>query len=332
MSQSIDKTVNIMTSTDEKLMPFVPIQILSIIVGLPTDIKINYFLLYDTKSNREVKLKNIENLQAFSSMFDNLNFNAIDVGDIELFAYIARYGANWGTPAYYPLLAYKLLPKSVDRVLYLDAGDVFVRGDFREYYFTDFLDNFLIATVARLKEVNNKVEVYDSEDLYDLSLCDGITRGVFNSGSYVMNISLMRQIDFREEKYTVFADTMKQMKNYVTTREHDFAYWGDHGFLSAFFLGKIRYYGYPNIINVLYMPFNFCLWYYDITEEMPWYNPAIIHFAGAPKPWTVKYPSKLNMLMQHNASFKISDLKLGQREYYSFWYQYAAKCEMISSM
>ena len=206
------QAINIMTSTDENLMPFITIQILSIIDSLPSDVKINYFLLYDTEGDRESKLKNIEKLQAFSALYNNLVFEAVDIGNIELFKHIAYYGGYWACPAYYPLVAHKLLPKYVDRILYLDAGDVFVQGDFREYYFMDFSNHLLIATPGRYKIVNDKLEIYDSEDLYDLSLCDGITRGVFNSGSYIMNLELMRQIDFCEEDYIAFAEILAQLK------------------------------------------------------------------------------------------------------------------------
>ncbi len=325
----MNQSINIMTSADENLMPFITIQILSIIDSLPSDVKINYFLLYDTEGDRESKLKNIEKLQAFSALYNNLVFEAVDIGNIELFKHIAYYGGYWACPAYYPLVAHKLLPKCVDRVLYLDAGDVFVQGDFREYYFMDFSNHLIIATPGRYKVVDDKLEIYDSEDLYDLSLCDGITRGVFNSGSYIMNLQMMRQIDFSEEDYIVFAETLAQLKKDIAIKEHEYAYWGDQGFLSAFFLGKIKYYGYPDITNLWYMPFNFCLWYYDRMDKAPWYTPVIVHFAGAPKPWTVKYPYDASLTSPYHATHKISDLQAGQREYYFFWHEYAIKSEMI---
>ena len=310
-------------------MPFVPVQILTIVDNLPIDVNINYFLLYDTQINKESKLKNIDYIRKFSSLYKNVNFTDIDVGDIELFAYLARDGGNWSYAAYFPLVAHKLLPINVDRVLYLDAGDVFVQRDFREYYFTDFSDNFLIVTPARYKAINNELKIYEGEDLYDLSLINGITRGVFNSGSYIMNLNLMRSMNFNEKTYMAFAERLTKMQADVTSKEHDFTYWGDQGFLSALFLGKIKYYGYPDIRNIWYMPFNFCLWYYDRMDMSPWYAPCIIHFAGVPKPWTIKYPYDTNLLTAFEASQQISDLKSGQREYYYTWHEYAIKADMI---
>ncbi len=75
MHQSINQSINIMTSADENLMPFITVQILSIIDSLPSEVKINYFLLYDMESNRELKLKHIENLQVFSDLYNNLTFD-----------------------------------------------------------------------------------------------------------------------------------------------------------------------------------------------------------------------------------------------------------------
>ena len=322
------QSIHIMTSADEKLMPLVAVQLMSLLDHLPGDININFFLLYDTMDHKDEKLRQIDLLQKFSCRYKNLAFCGVHVEDVEPYVQLARFGGDWPRPAYYSLAAAANLPKEVDRVLYLDAGDVFVLDDFREFYFMDFADNLILATSIGYKVVNDEMAAYDNEDLFNLSLCDGITRGIFNAGVYVMNLEQIRKINFNETDYVAFAMALADRKKEAKTRMHDFAYWGDQGLLSALFVGKIKYYGYPEVRNVWYMPFNFCLWYYDRMDKKPWYKPKIIHFAGAPKPWTMKYPYEIDLLAQYKASHRISDLKHGQAEYYFLWHEYAIKTEM----
>ena len=323
------QSINVITTADENLMPLISVQIMSIVDNLPSEYKINYFLLYDTVKNRDTKLKRIEILQKFSYNFKNLTFQDIDVGDIDFFSEITSYGGGWPTPAYYQLLAHRFLPENIDRILYLDAGDVFVAGDFREFYFADFCDNVISVTPARYKVINNELVAYEKEDVFNLDLTEGITRGLFNSGSYMMNTNLMREINFNEEEYMICAENLKKVKPYIKQKEHEFAYHGDQGFMSAYFLGKIKFYGYPEIKNIWYMPFNFCLWYYDRMNIIPWYKPVIIHFAGAAKPWEIKYPYETDLNSLLKTSQSISDLKQGSKEHYLLWHEYALKTNML---
>jgi lipopolysaccharide biosynthesis glycosyltransferase len=65
------------------------------------------------------------------------------------------------------------------------------------------------------------------------------------------------------------------------------------------------------------MPYNFCLWFYDRAEELfggkLWYEPKIVHFAGAPKPW--KLDSTAN-------------LKRGQAAFYEIWNEFRNRYPM----
>ena len=100
-------------------------------------------------------------------------------------------------------------------------------------------------------------------------------------------------------------------------------YWGDQGFLSAAFVGDIHLYKYPEVQNLWYMPYNFCLWYYDRVNIMPSYTPAIIHFAGAIKPWKMKYPIQIERFIVPNEVHSFKELKIGQAEWYYQWHEYA---------
>ena len=95
--------------------------------------------------------------------------------------------------AYFSLCAHLLLPDSVSRVLYIDAGDVIILDDIMPYYNCDFNDKALIVTAARYKLCNNEPVSYEETDIDDLNEgFPSICRGIFNSGSYVMNLNKIR--------------------------------------------------------------------------------------------------------------------------------------------
>ena len=101
-------------------------------------------------------------------------------------------------------------------------------------------------------------------------------------------------------------------------------YWGDQGLLSATFVGDVRYYGFPEIRNLWYMPYNFCLWYYDRMNEKPNYSPAILHFAGtAFKPWNGTYPIFTERFQKKEQLHSMNELKNGQAGYFYLWHEYA---------
>ena len=84
--------------------------------------------------------------------------------------------------------------------------------------------------------------------------------------------------------------------------------------LSAAFVGDIKYFGYPEIKNLWYQPYNFCIWFFDRAAEIcngnPWYVPRILHFAGGIKPWNLTTENE-------------NELKAGQWPFYKIYSLYA---------
>ena len=119
-------------------------------------------------------------------------FHDISVPDAEIYDELAKYGGRWPGEAYFSIGAHLYLPESVDRVLYLDAGDVIVLEDISPYYDCDFEGKSLLVTASRFKMRNNRFVPMEQEDLQDIKEgLPGILRGIFNSGSYVMNLAQM---------------------------------------------------------------------------------------------------------------------------------------------
>lgn len=315
----VRKTINIMTSCDENLVKYIPILMQSISDAI-TDQNIRFFFLYYNIPEFFIQL-----LEKQCMYYDNIDLNLIQIEhyDMEDFKILALNGGQWCAEAYFSLRAHELLPTDVDRVLYLDAADTYVAGNIDDYYFSDFEDKFIIATAIRYKSINNEDYIIDEEDISTQAGLEAITRGLFNSGSYVMNLAKMREDGrYTMSSYLELESLIKQL------RGKEKAYWGDQGFLSTVFLGNIKYYGYPEIRDYWYMPYNFCLWYYNNRTNAPDYIPSIIHFAGAVKPWLITYPTYLERF-QPKELIGLEALKSGQKDYYMRWYKIALKTEVL---
>lgn len=311
------KHYNIMTSCDDTLAPYVAVGLTAMAYSLK-GASVDFFFLHS-----KVSKKNIEMLSALCEKLENgkIHFHEIVVPDTEIYDELAYYGNGWAGEAYYSLCAHLLLPEDVDRVLYLDAGDTLVIGDIDPYYNYDFQGKSIVATSIRYKLLNDMLEPLTAEDLGDLNEeLPGILRGIFNSGSYMMNLDKMREDKRTLADYQYLAAVLRGL---FGEQNHQI-YWGDQGLLSASFVGDIRYYGFPEIRNLWYMPFNFCTWYYDRMTKEPDYSPAIIHFAGtAFKPWDGTYSVFMERFQNKGRLRSLNELKVGQAGYYYLWYAYA---------
>ncbi|MDR1589341.1 MAG: hypothetical protein LBS51_04030 [Oscillospiraceae bacterium] len=255
-------------------------------------------------------------------MGDGIDFHEVVIEHTAPFVELAAHGGGWAYEAYFSLCCHEYLPADVDRILYIDAGDVIIDGDISEYYFGDFEGKSLIATIGRFKDNGaGGPGVLDRNDMNDDRQLAAIKRGVLNSGSYVINVN-----QFRADQLTI--DDFIYVSRVLCERfpeEHQ-VYFGDQGLISVAFLGDIRYFAYPEIKNLWYMPYNFCLWFFDRMDE-PWYSPKILHFAGVSfKPWQARF-SVDNLKAYHfqtdfNNVYAPFYLKYKQIEFYERWWDY----------
>ena len=309
---TIKHTYNICSSCDANLLKYIEIQIYSMSQVLSED-QINFYLMYNAAKKLE-----FAKIQHLCDRLKNVTFFKVPVAENRFWQKIAQHGGKWPAEAYYYILANKLLPETLDRVLYIDAGDVLIVDDIASCYNADFQGKSLLAHAARLKVADNDLALYTAEDMGDINLLKDILRGLVNSGSVLLNLEKMRADNMSYADFEYLIDTLKD----VFDADKKDIYWGDQGLLSVAFAGDMAHYDWPEIKNIYYMPYNFCLWFYDQLHEQPQYKPKIIHFAGAPKPWTMCYP--INTSYQ-NGLHEMSDLKVGQAEWYYLWHEYTIK-------
>ena len=310
---------NIMTSCDGNLVDYVAIQLYTMSNSLKNSI-IHFYLFH-----RDIPDNRIKPLEALSNRLGNILFHAVRVPEAEKYDAIAKHGGGWCGEAYFPLCAHQLLPENVKRILYVDAGDVLFMGDISSFYHCDFEGKALIATSIRYKMQGSDLVPYEEKDLYDKAEgFSGICRGLFNSGSYLMNLEKLREAQLTIDDWLDFSQMLCEISGKQDTSQ---IYFGDQGFLSAAFVDDLKLYGYPQIKNLWHMPYNFCLWYYDRINTPPPYAPAIVHFAVGKKPWKMFYPVTVDRFSLGKEPF--NTLKIGQAEWYYLWHEYAICTDQI---
>ena len=310
------QTINIMTSCDGNLMRLIPVQLESIAANL-SDKKINFYLFHDGKNNAQVKRLNKLN-------YDNINIKDIIVKNINIYDEIAKYGGGWCSAAYYSLCAHEYLPTDMDRIWYIDAGDLLVVGNVDEYYFADFENKSIIATSILFKVEDDKFSLFERKDMFNPNYLKGIARGLFNSGSYIINLEKMRKSHYSLKDYANLAKLIYESRGKLPQ-----TFFGDQGFLSLVFVGDIKIFSYPQISDPWYMPYNFCMWYFDKMTHKVDYDVKVVHYAGCKfKPWYGRYSTFLKHFQNKKDLRDLNELKSGQAEYYQLWYEYAIKAEL----
>lgn len=139
-----EKHYNIVTSCDDKLAPYVAVNLTAISRNLKNAC-IDFFLLHS-----RIGETNIRMLKALCKEYRNIMFHEVIVPNHEEYVKLSG-GGGWSEEAYYPLCTHEFLPDSVDRALYLDAGDTLVVGDIEPYYACDFHGKSLVVTPSQFK-------------------------------------------------------------------------------------------------------------------------------------------------------------------------------------
>lgn len=179
---------------------------------------------------------------------------------------------------YFRLLAYKLLPEKLDRILYLDP-DILVLNPIKELYETD-LNGYLYAAAYRDKlsitEIN-RIRLYP----YDIS-------AYFNSGVLLMNLERLRVEADENEIYRFVEENRGRL------------IMPDQDILNALYSKRIKkldelYFNYDARFYRYYK--HSTNGYFDMGRVVA--ETVILHFCGKKKPWTKKYSGVFYSLYKH---------------------------------
>ena len=173
---------------------------------------------------------------------------------------------------YYRLFAEGLLPKSINKVLYLDA-DIIVNTDLFQLWDIDLTDQ----AIAVVEEIDSRVKRHPEELHYPME------SGYFNAGVILMNLDYWRK-----------NGVSQQCLSFLENRYNTFMF-HDQDVLNAVLWDKKI---------ALPLSYNFLTYYLEksfFNKENPKGQeailkasnaPCIIHFAGSLKPWATMYYRK----------------------------------------
>ena len=138
----------------------------------------------------------------------------VDPDDYNIFDSGERYPIQ----TYYYLLAHQLLPRDIERVLYMDC-DAYIRSDIAQVYDMDFEGNYYIGSCEHPKRT---LEEFLTKNKYDKD-------SLFNSGILMINLSLLRKDNINVDYFKEKIDEMGDGK-----------YFADQGLLNYCFYNKIK--------------------------------------------------------------------------------------------
>ena len=204
---------------------------------------------------------------------ERVTFHFLQVPE-ELFADFPETG-RYPRQIYYRLAAPLLLPRELDRILYLDV-DVVVINSLRPFYEVDFESSYFVGcthTREFLTKLNQARLQSDKAVAY------------INTGVLLMNLNVLRQVIRLEE-----------ISAYV--REHEKALiLPDQDILTALYGDKIKL-----VDSLRYNLSDRVLNFYNGSHpkekrDVNWVrrNTAIIHYCGRNKPWNEGYTGTLGV-------------------------------------
>lgn len=264
--------MNLLVTLDSKYIRPLKVMLYSLFVNNPGE-DFDIYLMHSSISRTE-----IADIESFVNRYNQKLFEIkIDDGYFQNAPVILHYTKEM----YYRLLAYKFLPRELDRILYLDP-DILVINPIRDLYNMD-LDGYLYAAafhnVIAVKEIN-RIRLYP----YKIT-------AYFNSGVLLMNLDLQRKLVNEDE---IYAFIEKNWSKLIMP---------DQDIINALFSRQIkcideklynydvRYYRYYKVTTN-----NIC----DMDYIMK--NTVFLHFCGKKKPWHKEYSGKFHSLYKHYES------------------------------
>ena len=182
---------------------------------------------------------------------------------------------------YYRLIAYKYLPKDMDRILYLDP-DILVINSLDELYKEGFEENLFMAAIHTMPTVQsaNKARLMITSEKTDIT-------NYYNSGILMINLKKARG-DLYQEKIIDYANNSSKAGLMMP----------DQDLLNVVFRNEIK--EIPELkYNYDARRFATYKLRYDYSLDDVMENTAILHFCGKRKPWLNNYIGKFDTLYNY---------------------------------
>ncbi len=262
--------MNILLTLDENYLLPCKVMLDSLFASNPAETDVTVYLLHSA-----IPAEKLEELASFCAAFGAaLKPIAVDAALFESAPTSKRYPKEM----YYRLLSPLILPREVERVLYLDP-DMLIINPLRPLWELDLHGKaFAAASHTGLTEMANGINQMrlDTEHEY------------FNSGVMLIDLTAARKLVTAED---VFACVSEHEKELILPDQ--------------------------DVFNILYgketRPVEDVLWNYDVRNyskylirstgkhDLSWVmrNTAVLHFCGRNKPWHEDYKNPFGMLYLH---------------------------------
>lgn len=258
MSHYEEKTINIVTSLNDKYTLYTVVLLTSIFETQTAGIPVHIMILYNslTKENQQILSDTVERYH------QTIEFIYIEK------SLFKDFGTNdqWSCEAYFRLMLPDVLPTSIHRFLYLDV-DVIVNQDISEMYFADMTNIDICAAfdVSPLPFEDRRQEFFGQW------FNEG-TLTYFCSGVTLWNLDEIR----KKHSFASYIEIAKSINFSMIAPDQDILNIAHHGHIHIWDdSAKYGLYGkYSYNIGI----------HYDEVKEYS----AIIHFAGQ-KPWLGQY-------------------------------------------
>lgn len=252
-----DKTINILCATDDKYAPYCGVMLTSFLEnhkGFHTEV----YIIVKTRLKEENRLRQLE--ERYDAKVNMIVFKHNDMNTS-----FPIDKSRWSVETYYRLFAADILPKEIDRLLYLDC-DIIVDGDVSEMYFSD------INNIAALVVTDAPSHVFVS---HPERLGYPKEKGYFNAGMMLMNL------DYWEE-HNISGRCVEFLKNNYKILDYC-----DQDVLNVVLLDSKKnisvMYNYQDSIVLKRF---FDLYDDELKEIVCTQKPKIIHYTYH-KPWTI---------------------------------------------
>lgn len=263
--------LNVLFASDNNYTPFLSIAIVSLLEHNQSEFdEINIFILDDGISEENgIKLKKL--LDGYKCNVTFIKTKQLDELDIAIMT-IERNINISSLTAYARLFICNLLPKNIEKILYLDCDSIIV-GSLKELWMEDITDYYCAGVLDCMNTTIKQEHGFSRDDDY------------INSGVLLINLKKWRQDNVEEE----FIEFMIQ-------NQHRF-YQHDQGIINNVFKNKIK------IVDPRYnLAIHFQTFDYDLSRkfnciETEYYSkeiieeaqkhPVFLHFCGSEyfRPW-----------------------------------------------
>ena len=256
-----EKRINIIYTLNDKFVPQVAAGICSVCENNKSA-KITFYLISDG-----ITEQNQQKLRDFVKTYGQ-DANIIEIGDLSKYIDFDFDTTGWNSIVLARLVLDKLLPNTVDRILYLD-GDTIVRGDLRDLYDIDMGKSVIGASIEPTASRKHKAAL-DIEGLY------------YNAGVLLIDLKKWRKektgqriLDYyAEHGGKLFANDQDAINGALKGEIYTLA--PKYNFCNIYMQYPYRY------LKKLVAPTE----YFSPTEfEDSIKNPVIIHYLGEERPW-----------------------------------------------